>query len=323
MKKFKLIFFTTLTILFFSISSFAQGDGPHSYLLAPKGVWGVNVKWLNMDQNFIPAGTAFIPGADIHVDVFPTTLFHTFGIGGRFAQAFFMFNPGSATARAKIGPPIGPIPINELNADGFSDGLIGFRLGLMGAPALNVLEFAKAPMKFSLFGEARLWYSGSYESSKLFNLGTNRMTYQFGFPMAIPLNDTRAKAWWLEINPSVMFFADNDDPSRASTADVVEQKPLFLLENHLSHNFSPKFWAGVDLRYQYGGESSADGEPDDNNINILGGGISAGYQLLAPLSINATYGGILVGDKDASSTMFRLGVVFTYVNMKKLTQQTK
>ena len=307
-----------LTMAFLT-SVFAQGDGPRAYLLAPKGVTGINAKWMNLSQNLIPAGTALIPGAEIKVDVFPITLFHTFSLGGRLAQVYGMINPGSATARAKAGPPIGPIPVNELSAGGLSDGFIGFKLGLYGAPALNVVEFAKSPMRFSLFADIRYWYSGSYDENSLLNLGTNRGTFQVGFPMAIPLNNNRARATWLEVAPSMMFFGANNDPARASTIQGVEkitQKPLFVLENHLTQNFNPKFWAGIDFRFQYGGETSADDKPDDNNIAIIGGGISAGYQLLPPLSINASYGGVLISD-EAKGNMFRLGVVFTYVNLKK------
>jgi hypothetical protein len=314
----KNLLISCLALLTFSFLN-AQGDGPRSYLLAPKGVTGLNAKWMHLSQNLIPAGTALIPSADIKVDVFPITLFHTFSLGGRLAQGYFMFNPGKATARAKAGPPIGPIPVNELSANGFSDGLIGFKLGLVGAPALNLVEFAKSPMQFSLFGDIRYWYSGSYDQNKLLNLGTNRSAIQIGLPMAIPLNNNRAKATWLEIAPSLMIITANNNPARASTIQGVEkitQKPIFLLENHLSHNFSPKFWAEIGLRFQYGGESSADGVPDDNNIAVMGGGLSVGYQILPPLAINASYGTVLVSD-EAKGTMFRLSLLFAYANLKK------
>jgi hypothetical protein len=299
---------------------YGQGDGPRSYLLAPKGVTGVSAKWLNLSQNLIPAGTALIPKADIKVDVFPTTLFHTFSLGGRIAQAYFMFNPGSATAGTSIGPPIGPIPTNELEASGFSDGMIGFKMGLYGAPALNIIEFAKSPMQFSVFGDLRLWYSGSYDAGKLFNLGTNRNIIQIAVPMAIPLNKNRARATWLEVSPSVMFFTANDEPSRnplrPGTIDKVSQTPLLILENHLTHNFTPKFWAGANLRFQYGGESKADGVSDDNPISVVGGGLVVGYQILPILSAYADYGGVLISDQ-AKGEMFRLSVTLTYASMKK------
>ena len=102
-----------ILVLCFSLSTlvtFSQGDGPHAYMLIPKGVTGVNAKWLNLKQNIITPNI-FVPGADIAVDVFPITLFHTFSLGGRYAQAYFMLNPGSFTATATSIPPVIPMPI--------------------------------------------------------------------------------------------------------------------------------------------------------------------------------------------------------------------
>lgn len=294
----------------------AQGDGPRSFLLSPKGVTGINAKWLSLNQNLIPAGTAMVPGADISVDVFPITLFHTFSLAGQQAQVYAMLNPGSATARAKIGPPIGPIPVNQLSANGLSDGLIGFKVGLKGAPALSVIDFMKSPMQFSLFADIRYWYSGSYSSDKLFNLGTNRATFQIGLPMAIPLNKKRNNATWLEISPSLKFFADNNDPARGSFAKKVEQAPLLVIENHISHNLTPKFWGTLGLRFQQGGRTTVDGVKEDNNMSIIGGGFGAGYQILTPVSLVADYGAVLISDQ-AKGTMFRISLIVAYANLKK------
>lgn len=303
-------------LLFTLNTALAQGDGARSFLLAPKGVTGVNTKWLSLSSNLIPAGTALVPGADIQVDVFPITLFHTFSLGGRIAQAYVTVIPGSAIARAKVGPPIGPIPFNQIKASGLSDGFVGFRVGLKGAPAMDISSFVKAPMQLSVFGDLRLWYSGSYDAQKLFNLGTNRMSVQASLPMAIPLNQNRAHATWLEVSPSMMFFADNNEPARGSGAEKVEQAPLFLLENHLSHNFSSKLWASVNVRVQSGGRTSVDGVKDDNNISVLGLGAGIGYQVIAPMVIAADYGGVVVSDQ-TKGQMFRLSLVFTYANLKK------
>jgi hypothetical protein len=302
-----------------SFQARSQGDGPRSFLLAPKGVSGVNAKWLNLSQNLIPAGTVLIPDADVKVDVFPITLFHTFSLGGRIAQAYVMFNPGSATAGTSIGPPIGPIPINKISANGFSDGFIGFKMGIYGAPALNLVAFSQAPMRFSIFGDVRFWYSGTYSGNKLFNMGTNRNTIQIGAPMAIPLNQNRSRATWLEVAPFVQFYTANNDPSRNPLRPgvaKVTQKPLFILENHLTHNFSPKFWGGVGLRVQVGGETSADGVEDDNSLAVIGGGAVLGYQILPFLGAYADYGAVLISEK-AKGQMFRLSLSFTYANLKK------
>lgn len=81
---------------FLSLTVLGQGDGPRTMLLVPKNVVGVDVKWLNLRQNLVPAGNIFIPGSDIKVNVVPVTVFYTFGIGGRFAQVYANFVPGKS-----------------------------------------------------------------------------------------------------------------------------------------------------------------------------------------------------------------------------------
>lgn len=318
MKQFSLVAFTLLLNGIFISNAGAQGDGPRSFLLAPTGIWGLNPKWMNLSQNFLPAGTILIKDADVKVNVFPTTFFHTFGIGGRFAQVLVMANPGSATGKVVADAPGFPSP--EVNASGFSDGFVAMKVGLVGAPALNVAEFSKHMPAFSMTGYFRVWYSGTYDRAKPLNLGTNRFAFEIGTPMAIPLGDNPARATWLEVYPCIQIFTPNNDPTLITMGEKTHQAPLFLLENHLTHNFTSKFWAGVDLRYQYGGRLSIDDAEQDNLINILGGGVETGYQILPYLSGSASYGTILLGDNSARSDMFRLSAVFTYVNLKKLKQ---
>lgn len=305
------IFIAVLVISYFS---YGQGDGSRAHLPAPTGVWGVNPKYLHLNQNIVPAGNILVENVDFTIDVVPTTFFHTFGIKEHYARVLFMVNPGKVTASAASLPAV---PVRELSSSGFSDGFVAFEYGIIGAPALQIKEFMNYKPSFSLNGLFRLWYSGSYDSDKLVNLGTNRLTFEIGAPMSIPLSGNVKRAIWLEIFPSIQFFTDNNDPARSSFAQKTQQKPLFLWENHISRNFTDKLWAGIDLRYQYGGETVADGEGDDNLISALGGGIFVGYQALPYLGGYANYGTILAGANGAKSQMIRLSVVFTYLNMSK------
>lgn len=313
-----------LLCFFSSVSVFAQGDGPRSFILLPKDVWAVNARWLGMNQNLNPTGTILVPKSEIKINVFPITLYRTFSLGGRFAQLSVMVNPGSVSASALEVPPVIPLPVTSISTSGLSDGFIDLKVGLLGAPAVDVFSYMKKPMEFSLFGELRFWYSGSYDEGKALNMGTNRPTYQIGLPMAIPLNQNLQKATWLEISPSIMLFGDNNEPARGTRADKIEQAPLFSLETHLSHNFNPKFWVFANLLYRLGGTTTTDGVENDNKQNILGGGAGVGYQFLPFLGAYADYGTILSGGPtDASSNMFRVALNFTYVNTKKIKPAVK
>lgn len=308
-----------LFLFFLSSATLAQGDGPRSFMLLPKGIWGANVRWLGMDQNINATGTILVPEASINVDVFPITLYHTFSLAGRYAQFSVMVNPGNVSASAKKVPPIIPLPTNTISAGGLSDGFVDLKVGLAGAPAVDVITFMKKPMEFSLFGQARYWYSGSYDATSPISLGTNRSTYQLGLPMSIPLNKDLSRATWLEVAPSIMFFGANNQPPKGTFAKKIEQAPLFALESHISHNFNPKFWVFANLLYHVGGQTKSDGVANENQQNMLGGGLGAGYQFVPFLGAYADYGTILFGGpNDARSNMFRIAVNFTYVNVKKL-----
>jgi len=298
-------------------SVFAQGDGPHSYLLAPVGVTGINAKYIQLKQNFT-SSDIFIPGAEIDISAYPITLYHTFSIKGAYAQGYVMVNPSSFTATSTTVPLVFPIPIGtQVKANGLSDGFAALRIGLFGTPALKPSAFIEEDMRFSIFADARCWFSGTYDTSKYVNLGSNRNTIQLSLPMAIPLNKNRERATWLEVSPSVEFFTANNQPSKGNKANKITQAPILILENHLSHNFSKKIWATVGLRFRQGGTTSTDGEKNDNQTQILGTSAGLGYQFKPFLGFLADYGTVLYGYNGAESNMLRISLSLNYANMKK------
>lgn len=292
----------------------AQGDGPRSYLLGPVNLFGVTPKYLDLNQNLVPAGTIYLEDSDINVNVFPTTLFYNFKLNGNFAQVQFMINPGSANGFLVAD---NGVTLSGLDNSGFSDGFVAIKYGLVGTPALSIQEFATKSPGFSLVGYLRLWYSGSYDENDLLNLGTNRWTIEFGPQISFPLSKKTKRPIWVESYPYVQFFTVNSDPTALVSGDEVTQKPVFGAQNHITYNFTKKFWAGIDINFRIGGESKVDGVAQDNPINALGGGLSAGYQILPFLQVNTSYGEILAGDSGLNARMFRLGMVLVYAKTKK------
>ena len=136
--------------------------------------------------------------------------------------------------------------------------------------------------------------------------------------MNLQLGNNPKRPTWLEIYPAIHMYTPNNQPTLVTMANKSQQLALYSLENHLSHNFTDKFWAGIDLRYQIGGALKLDGVDQNNKMNILGGGLTAGYQVLPILGLNASYGGIISGDNGAKSDMFRLTAVLLYVSKKNL-----
>lgn len=320
----KYILFLLITILISQYAK-AQGDGARMILWGPTGVTGAIPKWMSLNQNITPANI-LVNGADLNINAFPITIIHNFGIAGRFAQIMANAVPGNVSGTLLIPATNDTqIPTNvSVNSSGFADGFIGFKLGLINQPALNVKEYAAHKHKtFSMTSYTRIWYSGSYDQNEALNLGSNRFTFELGLPMNIYLTKKNPKRLtWLEIYPAVHLYTANTNPTTITRADKTQQLPLFTLENHLSHNFTDKFWASLDLRYQYGGELKADGVKQDNQINVLGGGATVGYQIIPPLGINIAYGNVFNNPSNIEANMFKITAVFSYVNMKKLKTKT-
>jgi len=229
--------------------------------------------------------------------------------------------PGNVTGSLLIPESGTQISTNiSVNSSGFADGFIGFKFGLINQPALNVKEYASYQHKrFSMTSYTRIWYSGSYNNNEELNLGSNRFTFELGLPMNIYLSKKNPKrTTWLEVYPAIHLYTANNNPTAITRANKTQQLPLFSLENHLSHNFTDKFWAALDLRYQYGGELKADDVKQDNKLNALGGGATIGYQITPPLGINISYGNVFNNPSNVEANMFKITAVFSYVNMKKI-----
>jgi hypothetical protein len=289
----------------------AQGDGPRSQLLMPTGINLVVPAYLGLSGNMNFGQTILVPDAEIDSDIWVVTYTRAFSFGGRYAQ--FWINPiaGSIDGRATLTHPVSGERVTvNVSESGLADPVVSFKLGLVGAPALALPEFAKTPQGFQLsaFVSASLPW-GDYDSERPLNLGTNVLALRFGAPMVFPMGDPKAP-FFFELFPSVAFYEDNDDPSGG--AQEREQDPLFMVESHLSHNFTPKFWASFDLRYRKGGETTTDGSDDGNAQDVLGGGVSLGYSFTKFLSMQATYGNVLTENDGTELEMVRVKLALMF-----------
>ena len=125
-----IIFLLFITFFTFQLA-IDQGDGARMILWGPTGVTGVIPKWMGLNQNMTPANI-LVNDADLHINAFPVTVIHNFGIAGRFAQVMANAVPGNVNGSLFL-PPLGSqIPTDiSVNSSGFIDGFVGFKLGLI------------------------------------------------------------------------------------------------------------------------------------------------------------------------------------------------
>lgn len=280
----------------------AQGDGPHNLPLIPKDTNIFVVMPIGLSGNFNPQGTIQLPSsATVDVLALPLTYIRTFSLGGRFGRLFLTAPLATLDASGTILDPRdgGETGVSP-GRSGSMDPIVTFHVGLVGAPALALQDFVKHPKSFQMVAIVGTAIPiGTYDSSRAINLGTNRWAFRLGLGTVTPLGKSTA---WESAN-SVMLFTDNDDPF--GPAQTRSQDPLFISENHLTHAFSPKWWASVDLRWQYGGETHTDGTNDENQTNILGGGLTLGHSFTPHVGGYISYGNVLASDGNADEWMIR------------------
>jgi len=286
----------------------AQGDGPHNLPLIPKGTNIFAVMPMGLSGNFNPSQTVLIPGANVDVFAVPVTYIRTFSLGGRFGRLFLTAPLASLDAGGTvIDPRTGEAISVSRGRSGWMDPMVTMHVGLVGAPALAPAEYVKHPKSFQMVAIVGTAIPiGTYDSARAINLGTNRWTFRLGLGMVTPLGKSTA---WESAN-SVMLFTENSDVF--GKANSRSQDPLFISENHLTHAFNPKWWGSVDLRWQYGGETTTDGFADDNQTNILGGGVTLGHTFNPHFSGYVSYGNVLASSGNADEWMIRTQLVYSF-----------
>lgn len=304
-------YLNAVLLVFTLTNALAQSDGPRAHLPTPVGVWALNVKYLSLDQNLLPNGNLYLVNAQITAHVMPITVVHSFSIKSRWARVSAALVP-VFSMQGNVQSDLN-LPRNSFDVNGISDGFVSFELNVFGNQAMKLQKFAKTPPTFTLNGQFRVWYPGSYKSENIVNLGTNRFALDLSAPMQIPLGKDPKKGIWLETWPGIQFYTANTNPTIFSKADKIAQTPLFYLENHFSFNIKTKFYAGADLRLQHGGETKTDGVNDGNRISLLGGGLFLGYKPLPFLDFFASYDSVLWGDGDVYARMFRFSLTFSYL----------
>ncbi len=283
----------------------AQGEGPRVYLPAPVGTNVLSVTWMDLESNMNFAGSILIPEAEVQSTIFALNYNRYFAIGDRLAEIWATGIGGSVNGRVDKSP-YGAL---AASVSGMADPYFAIRVGLKGAPALDPATFMKTPLGFQIYALAGVSVPiGDYKQERPLNLGTNRWSLRLGLPMVMPVGKTGSSTMF-EIHPNVYLFGDNDEPFRADTRS---QNALYVVESHLTHNFTPKFWAGLDLRYQNGGETTTDHVKDDNKVNRWGGGVSAGYTFSRSWSGFLGYGEVINESDNSVMDMWRARLIYVY-----------
>ena len=261
-----------LTLMLLAFSAEAQELEPRAFSPSPVGTTFVLGGFGKSE-----GGILFDPALDIdnaQADLWVATVGagYTFRLAGRQARLLAVFPIAWGTVAGDVH---GQVQQQELA--GPVDPRLKLSVGLMGAPALTLAEFARAPRRTAVGASVTVvppW--GQYTSRQLVNLGYNRWAIKPEVGISHPIG-----RWTLDASAGMWLFTTNNAyyPAHASK----RQEPVIALQGHASYALPRRSWLAINGTWFAGGETRVDGvlNPDLQRNTRLGVTLSvplAGHQ---------------------------------------------
>jgi hypothetical protein len=322
---------TLVMILLFGGQALAVDDGARAYWKGRDGTNVVSFQYLNLNlqasdsKQFAP-GQYIYPNADTEASIFIANYVRHITLFNRPSSLSFAVAGGSVDADFKANAPGQFVPPGlsgafSQSSSGYADPSVALVVNLFGTPPLKT--------NFDLIDYEPTWTLdtavmlalpvGAYDDSKLVNMGLNRWFGRIAFPLTYHFGVfTPGYRSSFELTPSVWLFAENDD----FMGQKLENDPMWQLEAHLTHDFTPSFFGSLDLLYRSGFQSEVNGVEVGEELDIGNLGFTLSYQVTDNLSIRTGFSSNVFGDNDLDNSMVRLQFVYgwhrDFENMKKL-----
>jgi hypothetical protein len=197
-------------------------------------------------------GILFDPALDIdnvQADLWIATagIGYTFNLAGRQARALAVFPIAWGTVAGNVHSQA-----QQQDLAGLVDPRLKLSVGLIGAPALTLGEFTRAPRRTAVGASVTVvppW--GQYSSSRLVNLGYNRWAVKPEIGVSHPVG-----RWTIDGAVGVWLFTANGAfyPAHATK----RQEPVVALQGHASYALARRSWLAINGTWFAGGETRVD-----------------------------------------------------------------
>ena len=236
----------------------AQFTDPRTYTPGPVGVNDLEFDYTYARQNASIDTSLVVGSENLELNKGDLSYTHNFGLLGHFAWV------NATVPYASLSGYVA-----ESNISGSSTGLgdSSFELAglLRGGEALSAAELARHERTTSVGVSLTVSVpTGEYNPDKVLNLGTNRWSFKPEVGIAYPFGPEQK--WEVDGYVNALFFTDN---TAYRGIEVLRQEPLPGLEAHISYTFTPSFWASLDTRYAFRGQTSVDGVAQNNSQENL------------------------------------------------------
>jgi hypothetical protein len=228
-------------------------------------------------------GILFDPALDIdnvQADLWIATLGagRTFALAGRQAKVLAVV----PIAWGSVGGTVHD-QAQRQDLGGLVDPRFKLSVGLVGAPALTLAEFARAPRRTAVgIGITVVPAWGQYTSRQLVNLGYNRWALKPEAGISHPVG-----RWTLDASAGVWLFTTNDSyyPARA----VKRQEPVVALQGHASYSLPRRSWLAVNATWFAGGETRVDRVLNPDLQRNVRAGVTLSIPIVGQQSVKLSY----------------------------------
>lgn len=257
-----------------SPSAFAQGARDWENVPVDTNILFLYYTYSNTEASVDPSLPIEGVSVDAHVPI--ARYARSFGIAGQAAGVQLIVPYGFVTAR-----------LDGTNLQTYSEGLgdvnAVFVMNIAGAPALTRREFATWQPNAYLTGSIGVTApTGAYDAESLLNIGKNRWMVK----PQLSYGKYFGPRTLLAVNGNVQLFGAND----AYRGDGrLQQKALFGVDGHLSHDVGDRAWLSLDAVYAHGGTTKVDGVGQDNRQQTLRLGASGSVNLDRATAINLAF----------------------------------
>ena len=255
----------------------AQQLEPRAYSPAPIGL-----NFLGLGALYTTGGVVTDPASpiqNVQARVYTAAPYYgrTFGLFGRLANVTVTTPFAEANAHGDV-QTVG----RSIDRSGLLDPQVRFAVNLLGGPALTPREFLQHKPETTLGASLTVIAPyGQYDSAKLINLGTNRWACKPELGLSHPAGD-----WTFELYAGVWLFEANDN---FFGGQVRRQDPLASYQAHIVYEMRPRLWAAADFTYYAGGETSLNGQPQNDRQGNTRGGMTLSVPVKQNQSLKLTW----------------------------------
>jgi hypothetical protein len=279
----------------------AQFNDARAYDNTPIGVSQLELDYSYARSNASLDTSLAIAGVALNLNQGTIDYTHYFAVAHRLAWV------AAAVPLAGLDGSIASTNVQS-SISGAGDSSYQFAILLKGGPALGIEQFANYKPATSLGMSLTVTApTGSYDSNKVLNLGSDRWSFKPEIALSYPFGPDQK--WEFDAYGNASFYADN---TSYRGRRILRQEPLAGSEGHISYSFNENIWVSLDTRYSFRAGTSVDGVSQDNEQKNFVLGSELNISLNPQNSLTFVFARAIVHQNGPSATGFSIKYDYTW-----------